>query len=115
MKRSKCSKYKAKPCYIDGHRFASLREGARYRVLCAWQAAGKIRDLELQPKFVLLPGYRRESGKWERPITYIADFRYVERGVVVVEDVKGMKTQIYQLKRKWFQYLNPTMQFKEVK
>lgn len=111
----KRSKFNAKPVIIDGHRFASTREGARYRVLSTWQAAGVIRDLELQPKFVLLPGYRRKNGKWERPITYVADFRYVERGVVVVEDVKGMKTPIYQLKRKWFQFLNPTIQFEEVK
>jgi hypothetical protein len=109
------SKYNAKPVIIDGHRFASLREGARYRVLSTWQAAGIIRDLELQPKFILLAGYRRENGKWERPTTYVADFRYVERGLVVVEDVKGVKTETYKLKRKWFQFLNPTIQFKEVK
>ena len=39
-----------------------------------------------------------------RKIEYVADFRYLdyERGGLVVEDVKGMKTDVYRLKRKLF-------------
>ena len=34
---------------------------------------------------------------------YIADFRYVDvpSGETVVEDVKGVRTQIYKLKKRW--------------
>lgn len=35
----------------------------------------------------------------KRRISYVADFRYIERGVVVVEDVKGYDTMVSRLKR----------------
>jgi hypothetical protein len=35
-------------------------------------------------------------------IEYVADFMYLENGVIIVEDVKGMKTSDYKIKRKLF-------------
>ena len=36
--------------------------------------------------------------------SYIADFVYCEKyGSMVVEDVKGMRTPLYRLKRKWLE------------
>jgi hypothetical protein len=32
--------------------------------------------------------------------TYVADFKYLENGKEVVEDVKGFKTPVYKLKKK---------------
>lgn len=57
--------------------------------------AGVIRDLELQPKFDL-----QMNGK--HVAFYYADFRYwdIEKNREVVEDAKGIKTKVYQLKKK---------------
>lgn len=97
-------KYRAKPCVINGIRFASQREGARYLELQLLEKAGEIKELELQPKF---PIYvcRRQNGELHEAFKYVADFRYREgpRGVLVIEDVKGMKTALYRLKKKAFE------------
>jgi hypothetical protein len=39
-----------------------------------------------------------------RAIKYRADFQYIEGGQIVVEDVKGRKTDVYKLKKKLFEY-----------
>ena len=39
----------------DGHKFDSLKELARYKILSAWLASGIIRELKLQEPFVLVP------------------------------------------------------------
>lgn len=80
------SKYRAKPIVIDGIRFASQKEGARYQELRLLERAGEIRNLELQPKFSLTV-LGCEIGK------YVADFLYSERGLLVVEDVKSEPTK----------------------
>lgn len=33
---------------------------------------------------------------------YIVDFMYNENGKVITEDAKGMVTNVYKIKRKWF-------------
>lgn len=89
------SKYNAKPTIVDGVRFASRKEAARYRELCLMQRAGEIEDLELQPKFPLVVSGINVG-------TYIADFRYLDRttGERIVEDVKGVRTSVYKIKAK---------------
>lgn len=96
-------KYNASKVVIDGRRFDSRREAKRYEELKQREAAGKIAQLELQPRFELQPAFRYR-GEAVRKIEYVADFRYLdyERGGLVVEDVKGMKTDVYRLKRKLF-------------
>lgn len=96
-------KYNASKVVIDGHRFDSQREARRYETLKQLEAAGKIAQLELQPRFELQPAFRYR-GEAVRKIEYVADFRYLdyERGGLAVEDVKGMKTDVYRLKRKLF-------------
>ena len=100
---SRSSKYNAAKVTLDGHRFDSRREAKRYEELKAMEAAGKIAQLELQPRFELQPAFRYR-GEAVRKIEFVADFRYLdyERGGLVVEDVKGMKTDVYRLKRKLF-------------
>ena len=87
------SKYNAKKCVIDGIKFDSLKEGRRYQQLKLLEKAGEIENLELQPKYDLMVNSKRVG-------FYKADFRYIENGELVVEDVKGMKTPIYNLKKK---------------
>jgi hypothetical protein len=95
------SKYKAKPTTIGGLKFASRAEAQRYMELIRLAKAGKISELFLQPKFALLEKFRYH-GKYIRAIHYVADFQYLENGKAIVEDVKGMKTPVYELKLKLF-------------
>lgn len=107
-------KYLSKKITIDGHEFPSKKEGNRYVELKRKQELGEIFDLELQPPFLLQEGFKRDGKKY-RPITYIADFRYVEDGKVIVEDVKGFKTKEYMLKKKLLLYKHEGFEFREVK
>ncbi len=78
----------------DGHVFASKKEARRYGELKTLEQVGKIRQLELQPKFECLV-------KGAHICTYIADFRYTDdEGYQVVEDCKGYKTASYRIKKK---------------
>ena len=94
-------KYKAKPVTIDGHRFASQAEGARYRTLKLLEQSGHITGLELQPVFVLAPGVLVPGEKRKRPpLRYVADFAYTTAdGRRVVVDVKGVETPVFRIKR----------------
>jgi hypothetical protein len=97
------SKYKAKKTEIDGITFDSKSEARRYEELKLLQRGGAIKHLSLQPRFMLQEGFVNiHTGKKERAIEYVADFMYLEGGKVIVEDVKGMKTTDYKIKRKLF-------------
>lgn len=89
---------------IDGEKvtFDSQAEHARYCHLVLLQRAKLISNLQLQPKFELAESFSR-NGKTHRATSYIADFIYTTKEQkTVVEDVKGMKTDVYQLKKKLF-------------
>jgi hypothetical protein len=103
--RGRRSKYGNTLTIVDGHAFASFREADRYRELRLLERAGTIRDLELQPAYVLHAPRLGADGELVGlvPIAkYIADFRYVDvaSGLDVVEDSKGVQTPVYRLKRK---------------
>jgi hypothetical protein len=87
------NKYGAKKTVIDGIKFDSMAEGRRYKQLVLLQKAGVIEGLELQPRYDLIINGKKCG-------FYKADFRYNEAGNQVVEDVKGMKTPVYNLKKK---------------
>lgn len=81
--------------------YASKREAKRAKELAFLLRAGVITDLEQQIAYELVPAQHDEAGKLiERSVRYIADFRYRERGELVVEDAKGMQTREYIIKRK---------------
>ena len=109
------SKYHSKKITIDGITFDSKREANRYCELKMLEKAGKIKGLLLQHQFVLQPSFKK-NGKTIRAITYVADFVYfdLERMRNVVEDVKGYKTDMYQLKKKIFEYKYPDLTIIEV-
>ena len=97
------NKYHAKKRTIGGETFDSRAEARRYHELKLLLRAGEIEDLQRQVKYTLVPTQRDESGNLiERPITYKADFVYrdMRTGKTVVEDVKGMRTKEYIIKRK---------------
>ena len=96
------SKYQNKRTEVDGITFASKHESYRYIELKYLERVGQISELQLQRPFVLIGAQKDENGKIiERPVTYVADFVYKDQdGRTVVEDAKGMKTDVYKIKRK---------------
>ena len=101
------SKYNARKVVVDGHTFASAAEGQRYATLATLERAGKIAGLELQPRFDCVVGGMKIC-------SYIADFRYRRAGVPVVEDVKGVRTAVYRLKRKLAEACHPGLVITEI-
>lgn len=89
------TKYHAQPVEIDGIRFASKAEGRRYSQLKLMERAGEICSLVLQPKYPLVVGEQHIA-------TYRGDFFYVDCGTgkFILEDVKGVRTPVYKLKKK---------------
>lgn len=97
------SKYHAKRTTVDGITFDSKREASRYLVLKSMEEDGTIEDLRRQVRYELVPAFDVD-GKHYRPVFYVADFVYRENGHEVIEDVKGMKTDVYRLKSKLVAY-----------
>lgn len=95
------SKYHAKKTTVDGIVFDSRREADRYLVLKSMEEDGAIEDLRRQVRYELVPAFDVD-GRHYRPVSYVADFVYREDGKEVVEDVKGMVTDVYRLKSKLF-------------
>ena len=100
----------------DGIWHASEFEAARWCELKLLERAGKIKDLQRQVEYELIPAqyetYERYSKKGqrlkdgckliERRCCYVADFEYtdVATGQKVVEDTKGFSTKDFVIKRK---------------
>lgn len=110
---AKKSKYRAKITYVDNIRFASKKEAVRYMILKDMEKKGDISNLELQPAFVLQSCFKR-SGELIPAIEYVADFMYSKGEKNIVEDVKGFKTPVYNIKRKLFLKKYPEYDFREV-
>ena len=92
------NKYHARP----SGGYASRKEHRRANELRMLQRAGLITNLREQVPYELLPAQRSPEGKLlERALTYVADFVYTdEHGNTVVEDTKGVRTEVYRIKRK---------------
>ena len=109
-------KYGNRKTTIGGKEFDSRKEAQRYQELRLLERAGRISNLRLQVKYVLIPTQRassfelyksgpkkgmRKPGKvLENECAYIADFVYTHDGSEIVEDAKGMRTSVYRIKRK---------------
>ena len=80
--------------------FDSRFEAQRYQELAFLEKANVITNLRCQVKYELIPSQKKPDGSTERAVNYIADFVYSDGKNVVVEDVKGVKTPEYVIKRK---------------
>jgi len=104
-KPTKRSKYGNVKCEHDGIRFDSKMEMNRYIELRNLLRAGVISQLSTQPEFTLPGGVR-----------YKGDFRYVENGQAIIEDVKGApETAVFRVKWKQVKELNPNIVFRIVR
>lgn len=95
----KTGKYNNRGFRLDGIFFHSEAEANRYAQLKIMAAAGRINRIETQVSYVInIDGHNICS--------YLADFRYAVLDAngdvkdLVVEDVKGMATPEYRLKKK---------------
>mgnify|MGYP002795823400 FL=1 len=124
---NKTSKYKNTKYTYLGIKFDSLKECRRYTELRLLEQAGKIKDLELQKAYELIPAQYEETAEiytkgirkgepkqgklLERACYYVADFYYIdcETGKTVVEDVKGYREggayALFSVKRKLMLYI----------
>lgn len=106
-KKPKANKFGAVPVIHDGIKFASTKEGNRYLALKTMIRAGVISDLRMQVKYPLIPYQKFSDDTYMKSTSYYADFVYTDTatGLEVVEDAKGMKTDVYQIKRKLMKLL----------
>jgi hypothetical protein len=88
------NKYGAFKATIDGITFDSVFEAERWMELKMLERTGFIKDLHRQVRFEVIPKTKRN-----RAHHYTADFAYTEKGKMIVEDVKGVKTRDYLLRR----------------
>jgi hypothetical protein len=86
----------AKKVQYDGHVFDSRAEYRRYLELVILQRAGRISGLVVHPVYSLV--FRRqilirsEGYPNGRQAKFTPDFRYMQGGKTIVEDVKGAMT-----------------------
>lgn len=104
-------KYRNKKTQVDMYVFDSVLEARRYKQLALLERVGEIKNLKLQVPFLLQESFRK-NGKTYRKIEYIADFVYEENGQTIVEDTKGIKTDVFKIKQKLFEYKYPAFNLK---
>lgn len=108
------NKYKNTKIVVDNIKFDSVLEANRYQELKLLERAGTITDLELQPRFLLQDSFKK-NGRTFKKIEYVADFQYIENGKTIVEDVKGLQTDVFKLKHKIFEKVYPDLELKIIK
>lgn len=90
-------KFKAKPCEYDDIKFASKKEAKRYLELQSLKKLGEVVFFLRQTPFHLTGG-----------VKYVCDYLvFWKNGEVTIEDVKGMRTDMYKLKKKQVETLYP--------
>lgn len=87
--------------------YASEREARRAAVLRGMESRGEIRNLREQVRYELIPAQSDAEGRVvERACCYVADFVWEDaQGRVVVEDCKGVRTEVYRIKRKLMRWV----------
>lgn len=96
----KPTKYHATRVEQDGESYQSKKERDRHVQLKHAVRLGEVKYLVRHPVFRLAEKVKQEGEERATPaLRYEADFMYVKDGELVVEDVKGMKTRVYKMKR----------------
>lgn len=105
---------KRTPCSM-GHLHDSKREAARCGDLRLLLRAGAIDALVFQPQYWFEINGVVATHSNGRRVGYKPDFGYLEKGQVVVEDVKGMVTEAAQLRMTIFRALFPEIELRVLK
>lgn len=109
-RQPKPSKYRAQAVVVDGIRFDSKAEAQHYGRLKLARDAGAL-TFERQVPFIFEVTYTGANGRTaKRKMKYIADFvvtftdgrteLYSGGSLVEVQDVKGVRTKEYKMKKK---------------
>ena len=112
------NKYHNTKVIHNGIKFDSKKERDRYITLKQLEEARIIKELELQPKFLLLDTIHYKSKTYPKTY-YKADFKYFdnENGKYIIEDIKSpitAKDKVYRLKIKMLLTKYPDIEFREI-
>lgn len=112
---AKSNKYHAEKYTVYGMTFDSKREGEEYLIYRDMLLRGKLKKLECQPTFELLPTFK-SFGKTQKGIKYTPDFllTYPDGRQVAVE-VKGYRTADYVIRAKLFRWFYKDIELLEVR
>ena len=101
---SSYNKYGNHKCQYKGIIFDSKKECEYFIYLESLEAQGEISELQRQVRFELQPAFKH-NGKTIRSINYVADFTFKDKdGQLHIVDTKGIKTEVYKLKKKMMQF-----------
>jgi hypothetical protein len=112
------NKMHSKQTIVSGfnYKFPSKLEARRYEQLILLERAGEIRNLKLQPEYVLSSGYvDPNTGEKMRQVIYIGDFEYIENGKLVLEEIKGFETDVFRMKWRLVKEKYPHVEFRMLK
>jgi hypothetical protein len=98
-----------------GHTHDSKREAIRCNELHLLQDAGEITDLTIHPQYWFVINGRQLKHPNGRRVGYKSDFEYIENGMLVTEDVKGVIVRDWPLRRAVFVALFPNHLLRETK
>lgn len=97
---TKQNKYHNKKVQYDEMTFDSKKEYSYYLKYKLMEQAGEIKDLKMQVPFTLIETFKLQDKTYRKTI-YKADFTFIDKeGKYHVIDVKGVKTDVYKLKKK---------------
>lgn len=110
------SKYGNRKVVEDGYQFDSRAEHRRYLELKLLVKAGEITRLKIHPRYCLQKPFVDSDGKRWQAVFYEGDFEYFETstGHKICEDVKGVVTQTFALKAKFFRRQYPRIKFRVI-
>jgi hypothetical protein len=97
-RRPSKNKYGAKKTQVGDVKFDSKKEAIRWVELQLLERGREISDLQRQVKVELIGQYRPLYTRTGRKMKLTFDFAYIEDGVHVYEDAKGMPTRDYEVR-----------------
>ena len=105
------NKYNAKKVKYEGIKFDSQFELDCWKYLKQFESEGKIKDLNRQVKFEIIP-----ANSVYRALTYVADFTFNVNDRYIVADAKGLILPEFKIKQKIFfdKYKNQIYIFKKL-
>ena len=92
------NKYGAKKTTVGDVKFDSKKEAQRWIELQLLERAGEISNLRRQVRIDLMGQYRPLLTKTGRQMRLTVDFAYIENGIEVLEDSKGMWTRDFEVR-----------------
>lgn len=92
------TKYGAKKTQVGEVTFDSKKEAQRYMELQLLERAGEISNLRRQVKIDLMGQHRPLYTRTGRKMRLTIDYAYVEDGVEVLEDSKGVWTRDFEVR-----------------